>query len=453
MTILSALVTTFRPDRTVTARWLVTALAVLLPAAARAHHGLANFDLNTEISVTGTVTRIAFVNPHSWVYLDVAGDDGQVQAWRCELRGAAVLRRSGWTPEMFAAGTEITITGAPDRFEPRTCYFGTAVFADGSSVDRYGQLARPAPAPPATRPARRPDGVPNLAGDWAAEQRMLTNPRGMSGAFLPMSVARALDPGDVPEGMQAFPGTRGTDVSLAEDPIDAYWNRPSAMPLTDAGARAIEGFDGASADNPRLRCEITNILFDWTFEADVNRIVQDEDRITLLYGTMGLERTIHLDGAGPPDDLEPSRGGYSTGRWEGDELVVETVGFLPGILSADGRIPHSDQMRVVERFALDPARPALRRTYVAEDPLYLQGAYTGSDVVYPADAPYTETACDDRSYRSDAEDGPRRPPGAHNDFIFSVLPGELTSSWTLIWTGGGLLAAMGVLLLIRRRRR
>jgi hypothetical protein len=168
---------------------------------------------------------------------------------------------------------------------------------------------------------------------------------------------------------------------------------------------------------------------------------------------MGLERTIHLDGAGPPDDLEPSRGGYSTGRWEGDELVVETVGFLPGILSADGRIPHSDQMRVVERFALDPARPALRRTYVAEDPLYLQGAYTGSDVVYPADAPYTETACDDRSYRSDAEDGPRRPPGAHNDFIFSVLPGELTSSWTLIWTGGGLLAAMGVLLLIRRRRR
>jgi imidazolonepropionase-like amidohydrolase len=50
-------------------------------------------------------------------------------------------------------------------------------------------------------------------------------------------------------------------VSLADDPIGAYWNRPSALPLTDAGRKAIQGFDGASTDNPRLRCEPTNILF------------------------------------------------------------------------------------------------------------------------------------------------------------------------------------------------
>ena len=78
--------------------------------------------------------------------LDVAGEDGRVVPWRCELRGATVLRRSGWSPEMFKAGTTITITGAPDRFEPNTCYLGSALFADGTRVDRYGQLSRPAAA-------------------------------------------------------------------------------------------------------------------------------------------------------------------------------------------------------------------------------------------------------------------------------------------------------------------
>ena len=119
---------------------------------------------------------------------------------------------------------------------------------------------------------------------------MLTDPRGMSGAFLPLSQARQLEPGSVPDGTQAFPGTRGSAVANADNPIDAFWNRPSAIALTDAGRKAIEGFDGASSDNPRLRCEPTNILFDWTFEADVNRIIQEEDRISMVYGSIGLER-------------------------------------------------------------------------------------------------------------------------------------------------------------------
>ena len=369
-----------------------------------AHHGIANFDVNREIELSGTVTKLQLVNPHSWLHLEVTSADGGVVEWRCELRGASVLRRSGWTADMFAPGTRVTITGAPDRFTPNTCYLGTAVFADGRRIDRYGQIRTAEPSAPAagspTRAARRPDGRPNFAGDWAAEQRMLTDPRGMAGAFLPMSVAKTLEPGAVPEGTQAFPGARGTEVSLAENPIDAYWKRPIAFPLTEAGRRAIESFDGASTDNPRLRCEPTNILFDWTFETDVNRISQDERRITLLYGSMGLERTIHLDLPEHPQNLEPSRAGHSIGRWEGDELVVDTVSFEPGILSADARIPHSDRLHVVERFTLDPSRNALTRRYVAEDPLYLKQPYTGADTVYPADVPYQRTPCDDQSYKS-----------------------------------------------------
>ena len=384
-------------------------LFIAWPAVVSAHHGIINFDMNREVDVSGVVTRLAFVNPHSWLHFDVTAPDGRVTPWKCELRGATVLRRSGWSPEMFTRGTRVRVTGAPDRFEPNTCYLGTAVFEDGTRVDRYGQISRPAAAPAAAageRPRLLPDGRPNLAGEWAAEQRGLTDPRGISGAFLPLSAARGLEAGAVPEGTQAFPGTRGTAVTRAEDPVNEFWNRrPSIRPLTAAGAKAMEGFDGASDDNPRLRCEPTSILFDWTFESDVNRIVQEDDRIVLTYGSMGLERTIHLNVSQHPADITPSRGGHSIGRWEEDVLVVDTVGFEPGILSADGRLPHSDRLHVVERFTLEPNGRTLTRNWVAEDPLYFEGEYTGRDVVHISDVPYQRTPCEDLSYKSPGAGG------------------------------------------------
>src|SRR5690606_30453785 len=164
--------------------------------------------------------------------------------WRCELRGATVLRRSGWTEEMFPEGLEIRVHGSPDRRDPTTCYLGTAYFPDGRSIDRYGQLTEAAAPTAAERPARRPNGVPDPAGDWAAEQRVRTDPRGQAGTLVPVSVADEFEPGEVPGGGAGFPGARGTPLSMAEDPVDTYWNRgPSALPLTEAGRAAIEGLD------------------------------------------------------------------------------------------------------------------------------------------------------------------------------------------------------------------
>jgi hypothetical protein len=317
------------------------------------------------------------------------------------MRGATVLLRSGWTAEMFPAGAEITVTGSPDRHEPATCYLGTAIFANGSRIDRYGQLQRPvAPAVAAARPARTASGAPNLAGDWAAEQRVMTDPRGQRGTLVPLGDAKKYAPGDVPTGGQAFPGTRGTEISLADDPVDAYWNkRGSILPLTAAGKAAIDGVDLSSTANPRLNCKPTNILFDWSFETDINRITQSETEIKMQYGSMGLERTIHLDAREHPANVVPSVAGHSIGRFDGDVLVVDTVGFVPGILSADGRLPHSGGLNVVERFTLDPAKQALERDYVAEDPAFFTGQFKGADTVYVSDLPYHgTTVCEDRTH-------------------------------------------------------
>lgn len=375
---------------------LPLAAALLLPLVAAGHHGISNWDLNRDITITGTLTRIDFVSPHAWLHLEVKGADGKTEAWECEMRSAHALRRSGWTVEMFQPGTTITVTGSPERRKPRQCYLSTILFADGSRMDRYGQ--RQAAVAEAARPSRAlrtADGRPNLAGDWAAEQRVMTDPRGQLGTLVPLSEAARMKPGDVPTGQRAFPGARGTPESLAADPIDAAWDRPIPVKLTATGRKALEGFDPASTDNPRLRCEPTNLIFDWTFDSVVNRIEQTPTRITMQVGHMDLARTIHLDRKAPPADAKPSRAGYSVGRWEGDTLVVQTTRFLPGVLNADSRILHGTNLRVTERFDLDATGTRLTRRYEAVDPEYFEDAWRGTDVVMPADVPYAPYQCRD----------------------------------------------------------
>jgi hypothetical protein len=106
-----------------------------------------------------------------------------------------------------------------------------------------------------------------------------------------------------------------------------------------------------------------------------------------------------------PKTMKPSRAGHSIGRWEGDTLVVDTAGFLPGVLNAPVR--HSDQLHVVERFTLDPATMQLRRTYEAKDPVYLKGTYSGQDSVQPADAPYAPDECKEQQFINYSKQGQR----------------------------------------------
>jgi hypothetical protein len=240
------------------------------------------------------------------------------------------------------------------------------------------------------RAVRRSSGEPNLAGDWAPEQRVMANPRGTGGGLVALGQLTQID-----QARSAAPAAGG--AAPARPPCTAAG--PGAAPagprLYGGTALTAEGEAAAAAftreDNPRFSCQTTSILFDWTFDGPVNRIEQSDETITLRYGQMGLVRTIHVNGLARPANVAPSRAGYSVGRWEDDVLVVETTGFVPGVLNAPVR--HSDRLRVVERFSLDPVTFKLTRSYEATDPVYLQGTYSGSDVIEIADAPYTEDNC------------------------------------------------------------
>lgn len=368
-------------------------LALWLPALALAHHGGAEYDLRTTVEFKGKLTGVDMINPHAWLYFDVIGADGKPSHHRCEMRSVHVLRRSGWTKEMFPVGQPVTIEASPNRTDPASCYLQTVVMANGTRMDRYGQYIKapqggvqevrgPIAAPKTNRPPRRATGEPNLAGDWAPVQQVMVNPKGTGGGLVPLNQLPEYDSGErkggvgarraAPTGPRLYGGTE----------------------LTDAGTQAAAEFK--REDTPRFHCQSTSILFDWTFDGPVNRITQNKDTIALEYGQFGLKRTVYLNVKEHPAHVKPTRAGHSTGHWEGDTLVVDTVGFLPGYLNTP--VKNSAQLHVVERFSLDPKTWALTRTYAAEDPVYLKGKYTGSDVIYPADAPYNPGKCQELNF-------------------------------------------------------
>src|SRR5688572_3567901 len=360
--------------------------AVLAAGTAGAHHGFGNFDRSREVTLEGTITSVDFVNPHAYVYFEATNPDGTKVAKRCEMRAATVLRRSGWSAEMFKAGEPIKIEGAPDRFDVNSCYVHTVLFADGTTADRYAQLTKGAApaAPAAPRAARLPSGEPNITGDWAPEQVVMTDSRGRSGTLVPVSRVEDFEPGQTtaPAGGSGAPRPRVT--------------------YTEAGKAAADAFRGGTTDNPRMRCETTSILFDWTFDGPVNRITQSGDTITLQYGQLGFTRTIHMN-AEHPANIEPSLAGHSIGRWENDVLVVDTVGFAEGYLNPP--IKNSVELHVVERFTLDPNAVTITREYTATDPVYYTDQYTGRDSIGVADLPYAPDACSELTFVDFSADG------------------------------------------------
>ena len=98
---------------------LVSAVGFALFASAlpsHAHHSFAaEFDAAKPLKMTGTVTKVEWQNPHSWFYIDVKDDGGNVTNWGMELASPNLLMRSGWTPTTLKAGDAVTVEGFHSR--------------------------------------------------------------------------------------------------------------------------------------------------------------------------------------------------------------------------------------------------------------------------------------------------------------------------------------------------
>jgi hypothetical protein len=91
---------------------VVAILAVLSPPSAFAHHSFAaEYDGTKPVTLKGKVTQFDWVNPHSWVRMDVIDDKGNVVNWACETAPPNGLYRQGWRKDSLKVGDEIVVEG------------------------------------------------------------------------------------------------------------------------------------------------------------------------------------------------------------------------------------------------------------------------------------------------------------------------------------------------------
>ena len=115
--------------------WLAGVLS-LMSWAAYAHHSSAMFDKSKVTEVAATVKEFQWTNPHVWIEIMVAGDDGE-ERWSIEGLGTNSLFRMGWRPNSFVAGQKILIRFNPMRDGSHAGGFIGAKFADGSTIGNW----------------------------------------------------------------------------------------------------------------------------------------------------------------------------------------------------------------------------------------------------------------------------------------------------------------------------
>jgi hypothetical protein len=284
-------------------------------ASALAHHSMAFFDQTQEILIEGTVDRFDWVNPHMYLYIETESPDGETVVIQGEGLGITQALVDGLERDALKPGMQIVVRANPNRGG-----FGKQVrILDVTTED--GEIH---PFYAANTRTRKLTPADSLEGKWAPARAAL------GAAF----------------------------GALARFPLNAE-------------ARAIQAerhADGVCYAEPTPVLSI----FD-----EMRSIELGDDEVVLHFDNTGehVIRTVHM-GAAHPADLQLSRHGHSVGKWDGDTLVIDTIGFEPNPSGLGLSTPSSPGKHTVERLTLTEDRTRLRYEVTVEDPMYLTGPAT-----------------------------------------------------------------------------
>jgi uncharacterized protein DUF6152 len=132
--------------RTLSLASLLLSLTLSVPVAA--HHSFtAQFDANKPVTVRGTVTKMDWINPHSWIHMETKGPDGKTITWMVELGTPNVLIRRGFTKKALESGTEIVVQGYQAKNGENKMNGGYVTFKDGTRLFAGGSGPGEAPTP------------------------------------------------------------------------------------------------------------------------------------------------------------------------------------------------------------------------------------------------------------------------------------------------------------------
>jgi hypothetical protein len=114
---------------------LILAGLLLSATPSRAHHAFtAEFDINRPVSLTGTLTKVEWVNPHAWFHIEVKTPDGQVTEWMVEGGSPNTLLRHGFTRNTLETGTVLVVTGYQAKDGSNRANGKDLTFQDGKKL-------------------------------------------------------------------------------------------------------------------------------------------------------------------------------------------------------------------------------------------------------------------------------------------------------------------------------
>ena len=329
---------------------------VFLPFNAAAHHsGVALYNRESPVTITGRIARYEWANPHVYLYVEEETGSGDGAVWEIEGPPPALLRRSGWTADRVKVGDRVTVNGLAGRNAAR-------------KIALLQTLTQP------------DDTVLN------AQMLRLMGSLPQADAAVPPSAASSLD------------GIWTTLLEVAA--LRPFMGRPQ-FALTEKGQAAVTSHvEGVNSTVANCIPTTAPLLM---LQPDIKSIEVGTDAVIIRTEFDASERTIHLN-VDSHDGATESIHGHSIGRWEGGALVIDTTHFAPHRSGIRGDVPSGASKHLVERLELAEGGSRLTYTYSVEDPEYLAEPLTGSGTwAYRPDLHYEALACDLDNARRFAE--------------------------------------------------
>ena len=318
----------------------------------------ATYDSDRKVRLAGAVTRIDWVNPSAFFFVNVRDASGTIANWAVEFGNPLDLERDGWKRNSLRIGDVVTVDGIPAR-GPRRQAMATSVVLTRSGAKLFVASNRGRAVKAASQPAPRwPDGHVRLGP-----------PSGKKGYWGAPSATALVENTSV-----AIPVNRdGLLMNIADaDKVAPF--QPWAKAVYEYRQRSL------FKDDPYNRCmppggarQFQNHYgFQFIEQPDLGRI------LLLLGGGDRNWRIIYTDGRpmGQKEELVLTYYGTSTGRWERDTLVVDTVGFNEKFWFTNGGLPHTEALHLTERFLRSDLN-TLRYQVTVDDPRTYTRAWTG----------------------------------------------------------------------------
>lgn len=344
-------------------RWGI-ALLTLLSGVALSAQRSAVYDTERQVRLEGAVTRVEWVNPSAFVFIDVRDASGIVTSWGVEVGNPIDLERRTWTRRSLRIGDVITVEGVPARGLSRQALARSVVHKQ--SGKRLFDLT-------AARSAS--------AGRAAGTQRAASAPRWPDGQV-------RLGPAPGQRGYWAAAGAKGlvdstvSNVRMNEEGLLANLSDADRVAPMLPWAKAIYLHRQRTLlkDDPITRCMPPGGPRQFQMPNGVQFIEQRElGRVLVLMGGGNRNwRVIYTDGRqqGQAAEVVLTYYGTSIGRWEKDTLVVDSIGYNERFWFASGGLPHTEALHLTERFSR-PDLNTLKYDVTVDDPRTYSRPWTG----------------------------------------------------------------------------